>query len=217
MMFHPRLNDHGKPEGISKPHSPSAISAWSNPSQAGIVVPDGPMPGTLNGMDFKPWPSPPRTPEGWLALARGRQFKEPSYDPMSLQPAAGAVILEPDGRIWLVAPTNGYGGYEVTFPKGKTDGADLRATAIKESYEESGLRVELLAHLVDVPRSTSVTRYYLARRTGGSPSDMSWESQAVLLVPVDQLKTFLNNKYDMPILDALLKTTHSRISHGFSE
>lgn len=119
--------------------------------------------------------------------------------------ASGAVVVEPDGRVWLVAPTNAYGGYKATFPKGTSNGRDLRATAIKEVFEESGLQVELSAFLVDVSRSLSRTRYYLAHRTGGSPAVMGWESQAVHLAPLSRLKELLNSPNDMPILDALKK------------
>ena len=54
-----------------------------------------------------------------------------------------------------------------------------------------------------MPRSLSYTRYYLAQRVGGSPADMGWESQAVLLVPVNQLARHLNSPYDVPVLNAL--------------
>ena len=69
--------------------------------------------------------------------------------------------------MWAVAPTDGYGGYATTFPKGKLDGLSPRATAIKEAFEESGLRVELTGYLCDIVRTTSVTRYYTARSVGG--------------------------------------------------
>lgn len=47
----------------------------------------------------------------------------------------------------------------------------------------AGLQVKLLRHLVDVKRTQTYTRYYLAERIGGSPADMGWESQGVLLIP----------------------------------
>jgi 8-oxo-dGTP pyrophosphatase MutT (NUDIX family) len=51
--------------------------------------------------------------------------------------AAGAVVMEPDGRLWLVAPSNGFGGYLATFPKGRVEpGISLQATAIREVWEE---------------------------------------------------------------------------------
>lgn len=83
------------------------------------------------------------------------------------------VTKETDGRVWLVGPTNQFGGYELTFPKGRPDGNSLQTTALCEAYEESGLRARPLQHLVDVRRSQTYTRYYLAERIGGSPADMS--------------------------------------------
>ncbi len=74
---------------------------------------------------------------------------------------------------------------------------------IKEVFEEAGLHVEPYAHLVDVPRSTSRTRYYLARRKGGTPAAMGWESQAVHLAPLPRLKELLHHPNDAPILEAL--------------
>ena len=102
--------------------------------------------------------------------------------------AAGAVIEEADGRLWLVAPTNGYAGYKTTFPKGRPEsGASLQVTAIREAYEEAGLKVEITGFLADLPRSQTQTRYYTARRVGGTPAAMGWESQAVHLVPRSKL------------------------------
>ncbi|MGF6808438.1 8-oxo-dGTP pyrophosphatase MutT (NUDIX family) [Paraburkholderia sp. Clong3] len=115
------------------------------------------------------------------------------------------MIREPDGRVWIVAPTNGFGGYQATFPKGTVSGKSMQATAMAEAFEESGLKVRLTSHLVDVKRSQSYTRYYLAERLDGNPADMGWESQAVLLVPTGQLATVLNHRNDKPIIEALKK------------
>jgi len=205
MTLHPRLNDHGDSVQIPTPHMPSVLSAWSSSSELATVVPDGPMPASVNGITIAPWDSAPTTREEWARLPNNPEFDEPPFDHMGMEPAAGVVTVEPDGRIWLVAPTKGFGGYQATFPKGKTEDCELHATALKEAFEESGLRVKLLAHLVDVSRSTSRTRYYLARRIGGTPSAMSWESQAVHLAPIGRLKELLNNKNDLPVLEAILK------------
>jgi 8-oxo-dGTP pyrophosphatase MutT (NUDIX family) len=116
--------------------------------------------------------------------------------------AAGTIIFEPDGRLWIVHPTNKFMGYTSTFPKGTRDGnEDLRKTAIRETYEETGLLVSLIAYpgvcygegvnngaFVRLDRAAGATYYYLAKREGGSPSDMGWESQAVSLVPVSELR-----------------------------
>lgn len=83
------------------------------------------------------------------------------------------------------------------------DGLSAQATAIVEAFEESGLKVRLLRHLIDVTRTQSHTRYYLAERVSGNPADMGWESQAVMLAPQASLSQLLNSPYDQPIVQAL--------------
>ncbi|HLO68935.1 MAG TPA: NUDIX hydrolase [Holophaga sp.] len=205
MTLHPKLDPHQKPVRISTPHVPTPLATWLDPTTLATVVPEGSLPGNLNGVPFAPWNDAPIDDPGWQRLADILTFKEPAFDPRGMKPAAGAVVMESDHRIWAVAPSNAFGGYKATFPKGKAEGMSLRATAIKEVYEEAGLQVELFAHLVDVQRSTSRTRYYLARRIGGTPAAMGWESQAVHLAPLSHLKALLHHPNDAPILGALLK------------
>jgi len=203
LVIHPRKDPKGKDVPLKQPHKPTPDMTWDDPTQTAVVVPDGPMPAALHGVRFAPWSDVPRERGGWLRLAGSCDFKEPAFDPMGMPPASGAVIVEPDGRAWLVAPSNAYGGYRATYPKGKTNGMDMRATALKEVFEESGLQVELIAHLIDITKTGSRTRYYLARRIGGNPADMGWESQAVMLAPLSALKGLLNQAVDHKVVDAL--------------
>ncbi len=204
-MHHPRLDENGKHVHIRHPHSPSDLTAWMDPGQLALVVPDGPMPLELHGVPFSTSPLALQAHGGTRKPSDSPAFKEPPFDTMGRAAAAGAVVVEPDGRVWLVAPTNAFGGSKVTFPKGKTQGRGLRPTAVKEVLEESGLEVELFSHLVDITRSTSRTRYYLARRLAGNPADMDWETQAVLLTPLADLKGLLNKAVDQLVLEALLE------------
>ena len=130
--------------------------------------------------------------------------------------AAGVVTVEPDGRVWVVSPTNYYGGYTNTFPKGKCGALSHRATALKEVFEESGLRVQLICHVCDSVRDTTVARYYLARRIGGNPARMDWESQAVHLVPMNQLKPFVTHPNDANCLKRLPARVIAPHPHGIS-
>jgi ADP-ribose pyrophosphatase YjhB (NUDIX family) len=134
-----------------------------------------------------------------------RDMAEKTLGPMpGKKPAAGVAIVEPDGRVWIVDPAGGFGGYRHTFPKGKQEqGLSLQETAIKESFEESGLKVTITGLLGDFERDTSITRYYLARRTGGSPNEFHGETEAVRLVPVAELDDWLTNKNDRPVVEAL--------------
>ena len=204
MHFHPKPDDDGKPVPILHPSKPSPISCWEIATDAATVVPEGSMPAELNGIAFQPWEAP-TSDEEWAAVEGQADIVEPPFTvPPGKKPAAGVVIVEADGRVWLVAPTNAFGGYKNSFPKGRPEtGASLQATAIREAFEESGLRVMITGFLVDLPRSTTRTRYYLARRVAGNPSDMGWESQAVRLVPRSRLAEYLTNPNDAPFIKLL--------------
>lgn len=216
MTQHPRLNKRHQSVSIVHPHAPTPWQAWLSPEEVAVAVPAGSMPPALNGIPLASWREVPTERAGWTSLAVNTEFEDPPFDPKGLKPAAGAVVVEADGRVWVVAPTNAFLGTKATFPKGTAKGLDLRTTALKEVFEETGLQVELFAHLVDVSRSASRTRYYLAWRVGGNPADMDWESQAVMLAPVEELKGLLNKAFDHEVVDVLLEQWGSWASwwHG---
>lgn len=157
-------------------------------------------PKALNGVAFKPWADAPTTLDGWAAVPGQKKLpKEPPLPevPAGFKLGSGVIIREPDGRIWLTKPTNEFGGYKHTFPKGTAEeGLSLQANAIKEAFEETGLQVEITGFAGDVMRTTSVGRYYYARRVGGSPAAHGWESEATVLVPPGRLHEFLNMDVD---------------------
>lgn len=204
-MKHPRPDDQGRIVTIAKPSKNLPIAAWSDPSAVACVIPDGPMPVEINGIEVANWSEAPKSSAEWEALAAFYPIEEPEFVvPEGFHQAAGVVIRERDGRVWLVAPSNAFGSYEATFPKGTLEGKSAQATALAEAFEESGLRVRLIKHLADIQRSQSYTRYYLAERAGGNPADMTWETQAVMLVPMSQLGSLLTNAFDKPLLKQLL-------------
>ena len=156
--------------------------------------------GELNGVPFKPWE--PGDDFDWsTAAGKNPSLIEPPMPQVEgKKTSAGVLIIEDDGRVWIYEPTNHFGGYKHTYPKGTLEaGLDLQTTAIKEAWEESGLTVEILSHLGDYEKSNSVTRYYVAKRTGGAPWQMGWEAQNVKLVPQNKLGGFLNVDVDKTI------------------
>jgi ADP-ribose pyrophosphatase YjhB (NUDIX family) len=165
------------------------------------------MPEQVNHLAIASWRDAPKTAKGWEQLSNASDFVEPPMKTVvGKPPASGAVVIEPDGRVWVVSPSNGFGGYTHTFPKGKLDpkeGLSLRANALKEVFEESGLQVELTGYLCDSVRSTSVTRFYSAMRVGGNPADMEWESQGTHLVPMAQLAQFVSHPNDEIVVQSL--------------
>jgi ADP-ribose pyrophosphatase YjhB (NUDIX family) len=183
------------------------MEAWADPTQLATATPDSPMPASISGIAVAAWTDAPADVAGWEKLVAGIQFVEPPMKPVpGKKPASGAVVVEADGRVWVVSSTNKPFGYVNTFPKGKIDTKphmSLRATALKEVFEESGLQIALTGVLCDSVRDTSVTRYYLGRRIGGNPAAMDWESQAVHLVPVAMLNKFASHPNDHSVINAL--------------
>jgi 8-oxo-dGTP pyrophosphatase MutT (NUDIX family) len=196
LVHHPCRNDDGDPVVIHRPSSPSALTHWADCGAQATAVPACAMPAELNGIMLAPCALP---------ADDGGTVEEPGFIlPPGLKAAAGAVVIEDDGRVWLVSPTNGFGGYGATFPKGRVDpGGTLQRTAVREVFEESGLAVRLEAFLLDVRRTQTYTRYYLAKRIGGCPSAMGWETQAVHLVPAARLAEVAVHLNDEAIIRVL--------------
>lgn len=125
---------------------------------------------------------------------------------------AGVVVRETDGRLWAIAPKNGFGGYSYTWPKGKVEaGESFQHAAIREAFEETGLSVNIEGHLIDLPNDAgNVTRYYLARRVSGGPEHIvtAHEIEGVALMKEAEAGNLLfrngaPDPRDNAVLDAL--------------
>ncbi len=206
--IHPKPDDKDKPVEIKEPSTPTPLDMFGASYMVATIVPGAPVPKKFAGIPFEPWSDHPQTEEDWAKVPGQIPLSEPPMTvPKGKQPASGVLIEEEDGRLWVVHPTNGFGGYKTTFPKGKLDhiGMPPQATAIKEAFEETGLKVEITGYVGDIERSTTLARYYTARRVGGSPADMGWETQAVSLVPRDEIVEFLNANVDRKLVQKLLE------------
>jgi ADP-ribose pyrophosphatase YjhB (NUDIX family) len=205
----PETMDKDMPQGVQAP-APEGKSTVPMEFKSGMDL----VGKKLNGVAFEPWVDALQNkdnPSWWNAMENS-QIKEPEWPQSSKKRAAGVIVIEPDGRFWLVEPANHFGGYEHTFPKGKIDqGMNSQGTAVKEAYEESGLQVEITGYAADSERTTSITRYYFAKRVGGDPTTHGWESQAVKLVPPNQLDKYLNTDIDKQLAQQLLSKVHD---HG---
>jgi ADP-ribose pyrophosphatase YjhB (NUDIX family) len=204
LVYHPRLDERGRKVLLAKPSEEANLAQVADAGASATFVPTSSWEQALHGVALASWGPPDTAASVWEELA-APPVDEPAYVlPTGMRAAAGAVVVEPDGRVWLVAPSNGFAGYQVTFPKGRVDkGASLQATAIKEVWEESGLLVKLTGYLGDFVRTETYTRFYIARRVGGTPCDMGWESQAVHLAPVSKAYGLLNRSTDRDVLKAL--------------
>lgn len=205
---HPQINHKGEAVQINEPSKETPKTTWADPKAIATFLPEGDVPKVLNGVPLKAWEDHPVDDEGWSMVEGQDPDIDDELPPLGLgstkEPAASVIIEEDDGRVWVIHPTNRFGGYKSTFPKGHQDeGLDLQATAIKEAFEESGLQVEITGWSKDVERTTTVCRYYTAKRVGGTPAAMGWESQAVSLVPRKKLYEVLDRETDHPLAEAL--------------
>ena len=203
---HPRLGENGQKVIIKQPTHASSHTTWHNPSAVATFVPDGDVPMTINGVAVRQWKDHPRTTEGWDYVdgVNDAMHEPPFHLPEGKNAASGVIVEEPDGRVWVIHPTNQFGGYQASFPKGTAEPElSLQANAIKECFEESGLKVEITGFIGDFERTTSVARMYRAKRVGGSPVHAGWETQAVSLVPKDKLYKLLNMWPDHPVAESI--------------
>lgn len=206
--IHPQRGEYGEVK-IFKPHKDSNISEWNNPEGHGRITPESDsLPESLNGIEFTHWDNYPKDQKKWNSVSGQGSFDEPPLPESSSKAlASGVIIKESDSRVWVVHPTNEFAGVKGTFPKGKVDrGLNLRANAIKEAFEESGLKVKLKGFAGDSERTTSITRYYFGERVGGHPKKMGWETQAVSLVPISKLKSVLNLSIDHDLIDRVFSS-----------
>lgn len=202
---HPQMGEDGKPVTIDYPSRASSPQTWTDKNKTATFTPGSATPEKLNGVKISSWKAP-TDKAGWAKV----DGTNPDLDALPFQPhptkktGAGVMVVEPDGRVWLTRPTNSFGGYVHTFPKGTAeDGLSLQQNAIKEAYEETGLKVKIVGVLGDYERDTSKARFFVARRVGGTPKDMGWESQAMRLAPMKEALQLLNKPHDKDILNAL--------------
>ena len=206
LVYHPRLGEKGNKVLVKSPSKPTAPETWAANNEVATFTPNGEHPAEICGVPVAPWTGAPKTDAGWAFVKGTKQLNEkPLMVPAGKRAASGVIIEEPDGRVWIISPTNAFGGYQNSFPKGGTEpGLTLQQNAIKETWEESGLQIEITGVLGDFERTTSVARMYMAKRVGGSPTTMGWETQAVQLAPKGKLRDLMNMKTDQLVLDAYL-------------
>lgn len=165
------------------------------------------QPGGLNGIDFGP--APPKFWEG----VKDADVNEPP--PLRRVDRVSVLIREPDGRIWIVEPTNHYGNRKHTLPGGGVEaGLTNQQNAMKEVWEETGLQVKITGFAGDFEDSNTAKngRLYIGERVGGAPWDAkvepnipkhfapgvgAAESETVKLVTPDRAAQLLHRTDDL--------------------
>ena len=187
---HPKKNNNGQEITIRAVTTPTPVNTWTDPQAIATFSTVGDRPTEWDHVRLTSW----HPPTDW----KGVDGQNPSIDLAApFQPvdhlgtSAGVVIIGKDARILTVEPTNHFGGYVHTFPKGDCGDLSLQEAAIKHAYEKTGLKVELIDLVGDYEGDATRTRYYLARIESGNPHDMGWQTQAVSMVPPEQMTRWL--------------------------
>lgn len=179
-------------------------------------------PGVLNGIPFSSAP-----PKFWE--------KTPDKDvgehaPVHKIERSSVLIQEPDGRVWIVQPTNQFGDRRYTIPGGTNEPhLSNQQNALKEIWEETGLQVEITGHLGDFQDSNNgrYGRLYVGKRIGGAPweakiensirdknGNPAAESERVTLVTPELAAQRLHRTDDLAQIATLQPIKVNTLSHG---
>jgi 8-oxo-dGTP pyrophosphatase MutT (NUDIX family) len=130
-----------------------------------------------------------------------------------LKAAYGGVVVDATGRVLLREPTNHFGGYVWTFPKGKADpGEDPETAALREVLEETGCAARILAPVPgDFTGDTSMNHYFLmAEAVPGAPlaahdgetAQVRWVSFEAAKALISQTPNLKGKVRDLAVLEA---------------
>ena len=141
-----------------------------------------------------------RVPDTYMKMMQGasRTDKQPKGV------CGGGVVLNKQGKMLLVKPTNGYGGYDWTFPKGfpAQGETETAVTAVREVREETGYEAFPNRFLGRFTHNDGGTCDYYACDIDGTkpkPFDLE-ETEAIKWVSLVEALELLNDDVDIKIL-----------------
>ncbi len=154
-------------------------------------------------------PTPAATPRRGRQPAPKRAPKKPPAEPRI---GVGCIVLRGD-ELLMVREKGRW-----SLPKGGLDAGELvQQGAIRETYEETGLNVEVreLAFVVEFQAKTwghHIQFFYLGRETGGvlGPRDPDREVQEAKFIPLRQLRDYLRFRPRLVALETWLRERKPR-------
>ncbi len=119
--------------------------------------------------------------------------------------SAGGLVIDDCGRVALVRQRNRRGRWHWTLPKGRIDrGETAEAGALREVYEESGLRARVVRPIVLHEGRLHFTQFFeMALEHDDGRHDS--ETKEVRLVTFSEASTMLRTRRDLRALRALVE------------
>ncbi len=172
-------------------------------------------PAPQNASVSQPTPAPVQPGQAQPAPRRARQpapKRAPKKPPAEPRIGVGCIVLRGD-EILMVREKGRW-----SLPKGGLDAGELvQQGAIRETYEETGLHVELreLAFVVEFQAKTwghHIQFFYLGRETGGvlGPRDPDREVQEAKFIPLRQLREYLRFRPRLVAVETWLRERKPR-------
>ena len=147
------------------------------------------------------------------------KINEPAYPQGAKNKKVGVTIMERDGQTWLYEPSNRAGAKNALSQGNLQEGLSAQQSALKDAREKLGLQIKIVDHLGDfnkkgeklktTDKDKTVTRQYLAIRTGGAPWDAHEKSSSVKLVAPNEAHKLLDTPRDRKVFDYANKHTTS--------
>jgi ADP-ribose pyrophosphatase YjhB (NUDIX family) len=131
--------------------------------------------------------------------------------------SAGGLVIDGRGRIALVRQRNRRGRWHWTLPKGRIDrGETVETAALREVYEESGLRARIVRPIVLHEGRLHFTQFFemtLERDDGQHDS----ETKEVRMVTFAEAAGLLRSRRDLRVLRRLVEMRTGVVSIAASD
>ena len=135
-----------------------------------------------------------------------------------LAPAFGGAVINRHGQVLLMEPKNHFDGYVWTFPKGRPRAGETpEATAIREVYEETGVRARIERPIPGTfAGGTTLTTYFLmsmvrdTKQFGNETQSVKWATEDEAEQMVGQTTNEKGRERDLKVLQAGFELQRSR-------
>ena len=119
--------------------------------------------------------------------------------------SAGGVVIDDDGRVALVEQRDSRKRWRWTLPKGRIDaGESAETAALREVYEESGLRAEIVRPLVMHDGRAHFTYFYEMRLVADDGRHDA-ETRAVRFVSIVEAAKLVRSRRDLQVLRRVIE------------